>query len=54
MKNHEKLGSGGDWEAIGAQGALFSPRLVQIETNLGVILGAMFDQNPYFSASCFA
>ena len=30
------------------------PRLVQTETNLGVILGAIFDKNQYFSASFFS
>ena len=37
-----------------AQKPKWSPRLVEIETNLGVILGAIFDQNPYFSASFFS
>ena len=27
---------------------------MQTETNLGVILGAIFDKNPYFSASFFS
>ncbi len=59
--NHEKSWKmrsgrrlGGTWCPRWPQKPLWSPRLVNIETNLGVILGAIFDQNPYCSASFFS